>query len=60
MSEMKRQTSDAENSKGGKVAGTNTTGLKPRPTSAESIAPSGNSTSGSSQTDSRGRQGMGK
>ena len=54
-----KQTSDSQNKANAAAAGTSTTSLTPKPTSAESIAPSGNSTSGSSQGTSRGKQGMG-
>lgn len=54
-----KQTSDAENMKNSAAAGTSTTTLTPKPTSAESIAPSGTLPSGSSQSDKRGPQGMG-
>lgn len=60
-----KQTSDAMNNS--KDAGTTYTTLTPRPFAAGSgavesgaISPSGNTTSGTSQSDKRGPQGMGK
>jgi len=52
-----KQTSDAMNTN--KAAGTGNTSYKVKDTSAGSIAPAGNTTSGSSQSEKRGPQGNG-
>jgi len=52
-----KQTSDAANAANGKTAGTKVTGLSPRETSAGDVGAASTNPSGSTQGDSRGKDG---
>ena len=51
------QSSDAANASNGKTAGTKVTGLSPRETSSGDVGAASTNPSGSTQSDSRGKDG---